>query len=162
MCVGSEGHPGTEGPPGPPTLETLIRMWIEEDPTLKRHLYVNDQFTEGMYIETKCPQNRIADWGYGLALIPYWRDPESRVILYYHGSKRSAKSLQFQEGGTKIKGYLRKEDPQFLQKLRDHLVRGHDVLYDRTECRIKWKYGDLLPDYEAYDRQTWWADGKEM
>ena len=145
------GPKGVEGPPGPPRLIDLIREWIKEDPTLKQHFYFMS-YKEGTYIETYCNHSLEQKMGgYSIALIPTQADPDRRVAVYYHGTRPEGSHRT-----SKVKGYLKAEDPQFFQKLRERLIIGHDMLFDLTECRIQWNYGDLLTEAEEYARQKWW------
>lgn len=153
------GPLGAEGPPGPPTLLALIREWIEEDPTLKKHFHISRTWNEGCYIETDCTHKHILDGGWSIARFPPEESEDKRIMVFHHGQRRYNKE---NSDAVKVRGYLKREDPQFLEKLRDFMVRAHDAISDRTNCRIKYEFGDLLPDYERYERQDWWADGQDL
>lgn len=176
MCKGTQGHPGEEGPPGPPTLKELLTEYIKSDPTLNEHFFFTN-WKEGVYIETLCNWGernlrKRNSGGYSLALLPHQENLESsgnlnRVTIYYHGFDRMRENkgdltLSLDDQGAKVRGYLKAEDPQFFTKLRDFLILGHDGLYRETNCKIKWKYGETLPDREEAARQPWWQDGEDL
>lgn len=149
------GEKGEEGPVGPPTLIALIREWIQEDPTLSKHFYFVE-YKDGTYIETRCDWGSKQDtrrWpisndhsGWSVGMVPVEDNPDKRVIIYYHAN----------DDGMRIRGYLRREDPLFFTKLRDFMVLGHDGLFHRTDCKIKWEYGETLSDREEAARRAWW------
>lgn len=167
MC---HGQPGAEGPPGPPTLETLIREWVKEDPILRDHLFFTE-YNEGTYIETRCDWSRKVNQhrypitggrpgnvhsGYSLALFPSEGSHDKRIMIFYHGQGVG------DEKAAKVRGYLRREDPHFIEKLRESIILEHDALFDITEYRIKWEFGETLSYREAADRQSWWQDGVDL
>lgn len=160
MCKGTEGHPGEIGEPGPPTLEALIREWVKEDPILSKHFFFTT-WTEGTYIETRCPFTYTQP-GWSLAMLPNEEETDKRVMILYHGLRSKVGETLLGDYSAKLRGYLKKEDPKFIEKLRYFLVRGHDALQKETGCKIKWKFGDVLPDIEEHERQQWFAGGEDL
>lgn len=139
-----------------PTLKDLIVEWLREDPTLNAHFFYTN-WKEGTYIETLCNHSeRVAkhrySGGYSLALFPSQNDQDQRTLVYYHGIAELGKL----ERDAKLRGYLTPEDPQYFQKLREFLILGHDGLFDVTNCKIKWEFGETLTDREQAHRQPWW------
>lgn len=147
-------------PPGPPTFITLVREWIREDPILNCHIHLVD-WTEGTYVQTNCkaPQRKL-EYGYTLALFPNgeWyapagtgkSDDPSKIKIFYHDD-----SHKFQ-----TRGYLRREDPLFFEKLRENLILSHDIIQDVTNCMIKYTFEETKKDREAATNQNWWEKEK--
>lgn len=160
MC--DKGPEGEEGPPGPITLVTLIREWIKEDPILSKHFFFTE-YEEGTYLETRCDWSHKINQhsvdpkhtGYSLALFPHERYTDKRVMVFYHGR-------EYDEAFSRVRGYLKRENPHFIESLRKWLILGHDSLCDITKCKIKWEFGETLSDREAATRQPWWKDGEDL
>jgi hypothetical protein len=145
----------------PPRLVDLIREWLKEDPTLNEHFFFTS-WKEGAYIETLCnwgERNAKTknSGGYSLALLPSQETEDSRIMVFYHGFDRTTQKQNNDDSyAAKVRGYLRPEDPQLFTKLREFLILGHDGLFDVTNCKIKWEYGETLSDREQAARQLWW------
>lgn len=144
----------------PPRLVDLIREWLREDPTLNEHLFFTN-WKEGTYIETLCnwSERRARgpnSGGYSLALLPNQESQDNRILIFYHGNDGLQSTPPEMFGGAKVRGYLRPEDPQLFTKLREFLILGHDGLFQATNCKIKWEYGETLSDREQATRQLWW------
>jgi hypothetical protein len=152
--VGWDGSPIGD-PQGPPTFITLLKEWLREDPTLRPHFYLVG-WEDGTYIQTRCNNSlqQKLEHGYALACVQNEgheiRKHPNTVSIFYHGDE------------PRVRGYLRKEDPLFFDKLRSFLILGHDGLYEATNCKIKYEFIETLPDREAAIRQKWWEDGKDL
>ena len=130
---------------GPPTLADLLRKWWQEDPILHQHLFLS-VYQEGTYFESCCPEN-LKHSGYALALIPAETETDQRVTLFIHGQRnKSGRKYYITYCGLKVKGYLRREDPQFFKKLKRSLIKSHDAIYSITKCKIKWEFGEIPPE----------------
>jgi hypothetical protein len=148
------GPLGAEGPPGPPTLTTLLREWVKEDPILNKHFFMAD-YNGGTYFLTMCNNStlEVQASGYAIVWIPNEMSQDKRILIYYHGY---GQVFGYNHGGKTL-GYLRREDPLFIEKLRKLLVEGHDAIHKATNCKIEGegnpehiaKYYDGDPVYEV-------------
>lgn len=157
----SDGVP-IKYPQGPPTFITLLKEWLKEDPDLRDHVYLVD-WNEGTYIQTRCGSTlqQKLEHGYALALFPngVWYAPSGtgksddpgKISVFYHG-----------DDAPRIRGYLRREDPLFFDKLRENLIIAHDGIQDVTSCKIKYTYDEIRQDRENATNQSWWEKGRDL
>jgi hypothetical protein len=151
--MNSDGFP-IKDPPGPPTFIALLKEWLREDPLLKPHFYLIG-WEDGTYIHTRCNSSlqQKLEHGYALACFPrneHEHKSWPKVTIFYHGEE------------PRVRGYLKKEDPLFFDKLREFLILGHDGLHEVTNCSIKYTYEETLHDRKKAINQNWWEVGGDL
>jgi len=136
-----------------PNLEDLVREWMKGDPILRAHFLGTRGYNEGMYIETAChlggrrwdPDNP----GHAVACVPSEKLPSPGGVILYNVAQYNLNIgmySQYERGH-----YVKPEDPQFLEKLKEHLISSHDRLAIQTSCRIRWRRGDPSMPFEVYN-----------